>query len=81
MSKRRFIQSNSTSRRRANFNLNLTADKPVMFTVGCIDESCIGFPAVKFQTRRDAIAAWEQGGVMTNGANIAGYNAEAHKRA
>jgi hypothetical protein len=31
---------------------------PVMFSIGCLDESCIGFPTVKFQTRKDAIDAW-----------------------
>jgi Lar family restriction alleviation protein len=33
---------------------------PVMFTIGCLDESCIGFPAIKFQTRKDAVAAWNR---------------------
>ena len=33
---------------------------PVTYSVGCLDESCIGFPSVTFQTRKDAIAAWNR---------------------
>jgi hypothetical protein len=34
--------------------------KDGMFTIGCPDESCLGFPAIKFQTRTDAIDAWNR---------------------
>jgi Lar family restriction alleviation protein len=33
---------------------------PVTFSVGCLDESCIGFPSTTFQTRKDAITAWNR---------------------
>lgn len=36
------------------------AASPVMFSVGCLDESCIGFPTIKFQTRKDAIDSWNR---------------------
>jgi len=32
----------------------------VTFAVGCLDESCIGFPSITFQLRSDAVAAWNR---------------------
>jgi len=34
--------------------------KDGMFTIGCLDESCLGFPTVTFQTRKDAIDGWNR---------------------
>jgi len=46
--------------RRASLEETHEINSPVMFSVGCLDESCIGFPSVTFQTRNDAIAAWNR---------------------
>jgi len=41
-------------------SLQETETLPVKFTVGCLDESCIGFPSITFQIRNDAIAGWNR---------------------
>lgn len=33
---------------------------PLVFTIGCLDEGCIGFPAIMFQTRKAAVEAWNR---------------------